>query len=682
MGCGWLRSLLYLTLGALHLPFAVATTSAVDRLREAKQALEYVSRVESSMCGGGTEETLTLAFNHTAWITYTDPAIRTANYLSKVLVMDDNTLNRFDDAMFYSFVRNNVHGDTLIFGSAIALEPGLYDNYARYCPYAHKKQDSVVAFDIAVKYNYLTNSTEWYHGVGVRDFSNASVQIDTVTFNFSDPSRKNVPIRQPIARYEDGRWTYPYYDCGGGNIWMVTYSAPILAVDSNNATVFKGVATIDIELTNIDINQCDVHANDRTGALDVFRGTHNCQPTTQCEPLIGEGFQRGAYECTCEDGYYFPNTSATTRAYSGYDIETFIDLNNESNIAPRFQCLPCPRGCDTCVDATPCLYPYNVALRVVVLLIIAFIVAGCAVVAIFIHKNRNEMVIKTASPLFLHLMCLGAVIMCCHGFVLYVEPSDISCTLEIWPFHCGFSIMYGALILKTWRISVIFSVGSVKRISLPDKALLHRLVPIIVVVVVYLSCWTAIEPPRAVTITASNSLKFFQCGPTWWMFAIYGAEAFLLLFGVYLCFTVRKAPAHFNESKHITWSTYNAIILGTFVLILNQLIAVSAGPDIVYVLQMAELQALVTITMTLIFAPKVWALWKGINPQEERGTAVQQATTITGRVKLTLPSVSQPEQRSVGVQVMPDDVYIGIEESPQAKKSVNGSKKSAKVVPL
>ncbi|XP_067681814.1 probable G-protein coupled receptor CG31760 isoform X2 [Haliotis asinina] len=662
MGCGRMRSLLCLTVGLLYLQLVASTPSAVDRLREAKQALEYVSRVESSKCGGGTEETLTLAFNHTAWITYTDPAIRTANYLSKVLVMDDNTLNRFDDAMFYSFVRNNVHGDSLIFGSAIALEPGVYDKYARYCPYAHKKQDSVVAFDIAVRYNYLSNSTEWYHGVRVKDFSNASVHIDTVTFNSSDPSQNEVPIRQPVARYEDGRWTYPYYDCGGGDIWMVTYSAPIFAVNSTNATVFKGVATIDIELTNIDINQCDASDHDSSGALDVFRGTHNCQPTTQCKPLIGEGFRRGAYECACEEGYYFPNTSSAASAYSGYDIESFIDFNNESSIVPRFQCLRCPRGCETCVDDTPCLYPYNVPLRVVVLLVIAFIIAGCAIVAIVIHKNRNEMVIKTASPLFLHLMCLGAVIMCCHGFVLYGEPSDVSCTIEIWPFHCGFSVMYGALILKTWRISVIFSVGSMKRISLPDKSLLHRLVPIVVVVVVYLSCWTAIEPPRAVTITASNSLKFFHCGPTWWMFAIYGAEALLLLFGVYLCFTVRKAPAHFNESKHITWSTYNAIILGSFILILNQFIVVSAGPDIVYLLLMAKLQALVTITMALIFAPKFWALYRGIDLQDGGSVGVPQATTITGRVKMSVPTVSQMqvERRSVGVQVMPDEVYIGI----------------------
>ena len=44
--------------------------------------------------------------------------------------------------------------------------------------------------------------------------------------------------------------------------------------------MYRGVATIDIELTNIDINQCDSDDSKSTSGLDVFRGTHKCQPTT------------------------------------------------------------------------------------------------------------------------------------------------------------------------------------------------------------------------------------------------------------------------------------------------------------------------------------------------------------------------------------------------------------------
>lgn len=53
------------------------------------------------------------------------------------------------------------------------------------------------------------------------------------------------------------------------------------------------------------------------------------------------------------------------------------------------------------------------------------------------------------------------------------------------------------------------------------------------------------------------------CGLCTLVFSV-PAEILFLLYGVYLCFTVRKAPANFNESKHITWAVYNAIVLGSF----------------------------------------------------------------------------------------------------------------------
>ena len=40
------------------------------------------------------------------------------------------------------------------------------------------------------------------------------------------------------------------------------------------------MATIDIELTNIDINQCDLDT-ETFSALDIFRGTHQCPVTTK-----------------------------------------------------------------------------------------------------------------------------------------------------------------------------------------------------------------------------------------------------------------------------------------------------------------------------------------------------------------------------------------------------------------
>ena len=47
----------------------------------------------------------------------------------------------------------------------------------------------------------------------------------------------------------------------------------------------RGVSLIDIDLSSIDINQCDHDNRDEQNEGDVFfdtfRGTHKCQPTTK-----------------------------------------------------------------------------------------------------------------------------------------------------------------------------------------------------------------------------------------------------------------------------------------------------------------------------------------------------------------------------------------------------------------
>ncbi|XP_059178139.1 probable G-protein coupled receptor CG31760 isoform X2 [Physella acuta] len=581
--------------------------------------------------------------------------------------------------MFYTMVRTNVHGDTIIYGSAIAVEPGVVAGKPKFCPYAYNNRTSrtVTAIDIAINYDYRTNDTEWYNGVVLKDRSNITIDRDVISLNQTDRY-----VYQPVASYNDGYWTYPYFDCGGGNIWMSTYSAPIMSL-VNGTIHFQGVATIDIELTNLDINQCDPNGTEGSQAFDIFRGTHSCQATTYCEPLQ-LGFRAGSYLCKCLDGYYFPDTSSSLRAYRGADIEAFFESSTGSVTPGQFQCLKCPRGCDTCVDASPCLFQINFAVQAFMVFIISVMIVACLVVIAVIVKYRKELVIKTASPIFLLLMCVGAILMCASVFVMYGEVTTLACTIQIWPFNLGFTILYGALLLKTWRISVIFKAGgATKRINLPDKALLQRMVPLVLLVGVYLTVWTVLDPPKAYTVKTSSALKFYVCTMTWWKYAMFGMEALMLLVGVYLCFTVRKAPAHFNESKFITWGTYNAIILGSFLLMLTQFVGLSGGPDVVYVLTMAQQQVFVTITMGLIFAPKFWALYKGTNPADSTVYSNQNLVTITGRVKPPLVSSRfnpDPTSASKAVQCNPEDFFLIC--GPQEDNLPHSTKFSSKVTPM
>ncbi|KAF9816714.1 hypothetical protein SFRURICE_018594, partial [Spodoptera frugiperda] len=60
-------------------------------------------------------------------------------------------------------------------------------------------------------------------------------RYNTYTYNDTAHTERE-PDEILSVTYEDGKWSKPYYDCGGGNIWMLTYTVPFFGY--NNGTYF------------------------------------------------------------------------------------------------------------------------------------------------------------------------------------------------------------------------------------------------------------------------------------------------------------------------------------------------------------------------------------------------------------------------------------------------------------
>ena len=111
-----------------------------------------------------------------------------------------------------AFIKNN----SSIFGMTVALEPHtLLGSIAEYAPYYYRNKDGLAFSDLAGEsYNYQVQP--WY----------------------SEPKQADAPI-----------WSEPYFDEGGGNVRMITYSTPIYLPGNNT---FAGIATADIQLSWLD----------------------------------------------------------------------------------------------------------------------------------------------------------------------------------------------------------------------------------------------------------------------------------------------------------------------------------------------------------------------------------------------------------------------------------------------
>ncbi len=64
--------------------------------------------------------------------------------------------------------------------------------------------------------------------------------IDTFTHRYNSTAHGRVEMDETIlVRQEDGHWSAPYFDCGGGNIWMMTYTVPFFGRHDNGTFYFK-----------------------------------------------------------------------------------------------------------------------------------------------------------------------------------------------------------------------------------------------------------------------------------------------------------------------------------------------------------------------------------------------------------------------------------------------------------
>ncbi|KAI5745373.1 hypothetical protein M8J76_010498 [Diaphorina citri] len=516
-----------------------------------------------------------------------------------------------------------------------------------------------------------------------REVGSKLYELGYNTYTYNETSHTDrVPDEILSVNYEDGKWSKPYYDCGGGNIWMLTYTVPFFGYNNaNNSYFFKGTSGIDIDLRRVDIDQCPQPAG--RGKLNIFANSHKCKTRTTnkcftdneifeliqngnvsdletqdeeeeifadfysnigqiggsdhsnaesddskaelnriCISISGLGFRRGSYKCVCKDGFYFPDVKAQHKYYNGTFLEEEYEKHStgESSmyyLPTKFECLECAEGCETCVDERPCVVTLNWVMRTVLLGICCLVILCLPFIAMFTWKYGHVKVVRAASPVLLRVITLGAFLIYCTTIVTYPRPNIVTCTSRVWLREIGFALVYGALMLKTWRISVIFRVRSAKAVKITDLDLLKRLGVILAIFAMALLIRTLVAPPKVIIGRTADNLKAYLCQTDWWDHFFSIMEVVFLIWGIRLCIVVRKAPSEFNEAKFISMAIYNEFLLSVFLNVSMLFLSSPANPDLLYIIFFCHTQLSVTLLLCLIFGSKVYMVIKGHGKSEE-----------------------------------------------------------------
>ena len=356
-------------------------------------------------CGSLLQQTHTLDFEH-FWIEkfahYIERATRLASALDHLIdeyADDDEYLKRIDESILSSFnyfvfsndANNNpldvvkqddfimsyglVFSDDQIYQKCIYSSTSDNDNGFLYsselCPDNNNNNKSKIeTFDE----NKLVNCNSWY--INLYNSYNKSLSIikdENLSFLQADQKYETF-LKQILLNKEflNSQWCGPLYECKSNNSynWILIYSTPLF----NAKFEFKGALTFKLNLSNLDVNQCD--------GDDLFSNTHKCKNNSKCNFIPNNGFKLGGYSCVCES-MQMPNL----KVFNGSDIEReyWLLKNMKSNrYNESFNCIECKYDC--CND---CKYNYNQVLKKVILIVQSFMILISILTALVTYKLRN-----------------------------------------------------------------------------------------------------------------------------------------------------------------------------------------------------------------------------------------------------------------------------------------------------
>ncbi|GAB1597297.1 probable G-protein coupled receptor 158 [Argonauta hians] len=575
--------------------------------------------------------------------------VRVANTLTRLSLMSNPSVSNPPEGSGREYFHSVLLGGLLsqskvLAGAAIVLWQGGEEvanpNNTRHI-YVYPKENNYVTMDTvseqrrslytAMLQQYLNNNNN-NNNINNNNNNNNNKSFPTKPSpadGYGNPENQN-RIQYKSVNFQAGSWSHIYFDCNLTKSWLLSYAAPYL--DSKGA--YSGIVVVDIDLTKVEINQC---ARDGT----LFSNSHKCRlETTQCiaVPVAGK-FKRGSYRCQCKPGYYFPMINASHSYFNGTLVENQLlewlrnGSGHSDHFLDSFQCLPCRKGCPNCVDDQPCFVEYNILFRGIPLGIQSFCMTITIVLGLVVFRLRKTKVIGSSFWAMLELLLIGSLLLYSTVVIRYFEPTTLTCLLVPWFREVGFTIVYGVLLLKMYRLLSDFQSRKAHRVHVQDKDLLKYLLLMVIVVLGYMAAWTAVNLDHAndnvplVTsgVTVPDGLKYFVCRAHWWDYVIEILEVLFLIFGIYLCYCVRSAPSDYGEGRYITIAICNETLISTVLYFARHGLWLTLDPDYLFLMYFMRCQLTVTVTLILLLGPKLWYVHRPPDEEHIRQRAYSQS---------------------------------------------------------
>ncbi|XP_067625917.1 gamma-aminobutyric acid type B receptor subunit 2 isoform X2 [Eurosta solidaginis] len=260
------------------------------------------------------------------------------------------------------------------------------------------------------------------------------------------------------------------------------------------------------------------------------------------------------------------------------------------------------------------------------------IILAIAFLAFTLHFRKMK-AIKLSSPKLSNISAVGCVCVYIAVILLGLDYSTLPtpetsysnvCTARVYLLCAGFSLAFGSMFAKTYRVHRIFTrAGSVfKDKMLQDAQLIMLVCTLLIMDALLVTIWVVFDPMERhlhnLTLEISSIDRSVVYQPQVevcrsqhtqsWLGVLYAYKGLLLVVGVYMAWETRHVtiPA-LNDSQYIGVSVYLVVITSAIVVVLANLI--SERVTLAFITITSLILASTTATLCLSFIPKLNDIW-------------------------------------------------------------------------
>ncbi|GLV37062.1 metabotropic GABA-B receptor subtype 2 [Carabus blaptoides fortunei] len=308
-------------------------------------------------------------------------------------------------------------------------------------------------------------------------------------------------------------------------------------------------------------------------------------------------------------------------------------------------------------DRTLLIIEHTQVNKTVYAILATLAVLGIIMSSIFLAINikyRNQRYIKMSSPQLNNLIIIGCMLTYTSVVFLGLDSGLSSvdafpyiCTARAWTLMAGFSLAFGAMFSKTWRVHSIFTDVKLNKKVIKDYQLFMVVGVLLFIDLVIMTTWQVADPfyrdtkqlepyphPSSEDIIIIPENEYCASERmTIFVGSIYAYKGLLMIFGAFLAWETRNVsiPA-LNDSRHVGLSVYNVAIMCicgaavALVLVDHQ--------DAMFLIIGVFVMFCTTATLWLVFVPKLVELKR--NP----------GGSIDKRIRATLRPMSKTRRDS------------------------------------